>query len=356
MKRNLENLVGLLETSLKKEGILLFAKDLELFALDTADGTVRKTSFKEASERILRMLGKEAKAVTGLPLTYFTARDVFSIDAFSSLCGHDSEADRARAEELLSEAALIRQFLGFPDRAIARCMGGGYSEEEADVTCRAVFHAQAMLEDSDASYMEAVDALPVRTSRGYDVAVEFSGPLNEEELFAVIEMCSCSYAGTSITVIPVKQDEFGSVEMYAQSVIERRREAEAERLRVSVRVHGGRLVAETVKDPHYPGIAISFQPSDDSARTDLALVEEADGLLYVRSYADMNREDPESFRCSYDPEMFAHMAYGLCGDDLEGVPFEDFRGRKLLDKDYMRKMLPERLYAEYSSMLERGLF
>lgn len=98
MKRNLENLIGLMETSLKKEGILLFAKDLELFALDTADGTVKKTSFKEVSDRILCMISKEAKEVTGLPLTYFTARDVFSLDAFGSLCGHYSETDRAKAD------------------------------------------------------------------------------------------------------------------------------------------------------------------------------------------------------------------------------------------------------------------
>ena len=69
---------------------------------------------------------------------------------------------------------------------------------------------------------------------------------------------------------------------------------------LSIKVTGGTLIAETTADPEYPGIVISFQPNSDESRTELALLEEADQKLVLRSWMDLTREDPDSYPCKYD--------------------------------------------------------
>ena len=128
--------------------------------------------------------------------------------------------------------------------------------------------------------------------------------------------------------------------------------------RLEVHVTGGMLIAEKAMDPDYPGISISFVPDCGGGNTELALMEEADKRLVLRSWMDLSREDPDSYYCSYDDVLLSQVSYGIylerCHIEKE-VPMsaQYFAENFFYDRDYMKNLLPENLFQKYESVIAR---
>lgn len=348
MKRSMKNFISLLEKEMKEHGFLFFVKNGELYRLDTVSAApLEKMGLEKAVEIVNGWMDEEAREITGLSLAAFDLQDIATIEAFESLTGDKSEDKREKMEELILGSLMLKQMAMVPERVACRYMQGTLNDEIADMLAHAIRHAGSVLADSCYGCQDvprAVDAYAARNKNGsYQAALEFEGSLAEDELYALLAMSPCVYCGDTVNIIPVKRDGFGSAELYIQSWEEKNHEENT----VSVPVSGGRLVAEAFHDPDYPSIAVTFCPDDGSQATGLALVEESDKLLRILSYADTQREDPDIIRCSYNPDMLAHIIYGLCGADEEGIPFAEFCRKQLADRDYMKEVLPENLYGEY---------
>ena len=81
--------------------------------------------------------------------------------------------------------------------------------------------------------------------------------------------------------------------------------------KLEVHVTGGMLIAEKAMDPDYPGISISFVPDCGGGNTELALLEESDKTLALRSYMDVLKDEPESIYCQYDDVLLSQVSYGI---------------------------------------------
>lgn len=126
--------------------------------------------------------------------------------------------------------------------------------------------------------------------------------------------------------------------------------------KVEVNVTGGKLIAEPNTDPNYPGISIAFVPDCGGGNTELALLEESDKELVLRSWMDLSKENPTSLRCSYDEVLLSQVAYGIylarCQQERE-VPFgmQGFAENLFYNADYMRGLLTENLFEKYKTIM-----
>lgn len=120
------------------------------------------------------------------------------------------------------------------------------------------------------------------------------------------------------------------------------------------KVSGGNLIASASKDPHYPGIVISFKPDHSDTQTDLALLEEADGRLVLRSYMNTRREEPRSIECVYNEDLILQVAYGLyCLHAEEQPDFNTFVSEIFLDSRLMYRILPLKLHSTYREFYKK---
>ena len=126
--------------------------------------------------------------------------------------------------------------------------------------------------------------------------------------------------------------------------------------KIIVNVTGGKLIAEPNTDPNYPGISIAFVPDCGSGNTELALLEECDRELVLRSWMDLSKEDPTSLRCNYDDVLLSQVAYGMyltrCQQERE-VPLsaQGFAENMFYNEDYMRGLLTENLFEKYKTIM-----
>lgn len=126
--------------------------------------------------------------------------------------------------------------------------------------------------------------------------------------------------------------------------------------KIIVNVTGGKLIAEPNTDPNYPGISIAFLPDCGGGNTELALLEECDRELVLRSWMDLSREDPTSLHCSYDDVLLSQVAYGMylarCQQERE-VPFsmQGFAENLFYNADYMKGLLTEDLFKKYENIM-----
>lgn len=106
--------------------------------------------------------------------------------------------------------------------------------------------------------------------------------------------------------------------------------------KVEVKVTGGKLIAEP--------------------NTELALLEECDRELVLRSWMDLSEEDPTSLRCSYDDVLLSQVAYGMylarCQQECE-VPLsaQGFAENLFYNADYMKGLLTENLFEKYKTIM-----
>ena len=126
--------------------------------------------------------------------------------------------------------------------------------------------------------------------------------------------------------------------------------------KVEVTITGGKLIAEPNTDPNYPGISIAFVPDCGGGNTELALLEEADKELVLRSWMDLSEEDPTSLRCSYDDVLLSQVAYGMylacCQQECEGpLSAQGFAENLFYNADYMRGLLTENLFEKYKTIM-----
>lgn len=128
--------------------------------------------------------------------------------------------------------------------------------------------------------------------------------------------------------------------------------------KLEVHVTGGMLIAEKAMDPDYPGISISFVPDCGGGNTELALLEESDKTLALRSYMDVLKDEPESIYCQYDDVLLSQVSYGIylerCRIEKE-VPMsaQYFAENFFYDRDYMKNLLLENLFQKYESVMAR---
>lgn len=129
--------------------------------------------------------------------------------------------------------------------------------------------------------------------------------------------------------------------------------------KLSIKVIGGYLTAEVSADPEHPGISISFEPDCGGGNTELALVEETDKRLVLRSWMDVSREDPDSYYCKYDAVLLSQAAYGLyCAACMEKgeafVSMQVFAETLFYDAEFMGHLLPESLFQAYQNVITSG--
>ena len=136
-------------------------------------------------------------------------------------------------------------------------------------------------------------------------------------------------------------------------------------------VMGGQIVAYPSQDPNYPGIIVSLR--DGNFQEDLAVIEQKDDRLQIAYYYDLAGEEPAIADYRYDEDYIQHAAYRLykahwkkvnkceafSEDELEArgsiyVCFEEFLGAEYKDREFMKELLPERLYAVYEIMEEEN--
>lgn len=129
--------------------------------------------------------------------------------------------------------------------------------------------------------------------------------------------------------------------------------------KLSIKVTGGCLKAELSANPEYPGISISFEPDCGGGNTELALVEETDKRLVLRSWMDVSKEDPDSYYCKYDAVLLSQAAYGLycaaCMKKGEAfVSMQVFAETMFYDAEFMEDLLPESLFQAYQYAITAG--
>lgn len=136
-------------------------------------------------------------------------------------------------------------------------------------------------------------------------------------------------------------------------------------------VYGGELIAYPSQDPNYPGIIVSVRDGDH--QEDLAVIEQKEDLLQIAYYYDLAGEEPAIAEYLYDEDYVQHAAYRLykkhwkkvnkcetlTEDELEArgsiyVCFEEFLGAEYKDREFMKELLPERLFTVYKLMEEEN--
>lgn len=126
--------------------------------------------------------------------------------------------------------------------------------------------------------------------------------------------------------------------------------------KLSTKVTGGQLTAKASEDPNYPGIVISFEPDHGGGSTELALLEECDGKLVLRSWMNLSKEEPDSIRCQYDAVLLSQVAYGYylkeCNDLQKcSVSMQEFAETIFYKESQMRFLLPDNLFQEYKNII-----
>lgn len=126
--------------------------------------------------------------------------------------------------------------------------------------------------------------------------------------------------------------------------------------KLSTKVTGGQLTAKASEDPNYPGIVISFEPDHGGGSTELALLEECDGKLVLRSWMNLSKEEPDSIRCQYDAVLLSQVAYGYylkeCSEPQKcSVSMQEFAETIFYKESQMRFLLPDNLFQEYKNIM-----
>lgn len=63
---------------------------------------------------------------------------------------------------------------------------------------------------------------------------------------------------------------------------------------VCVAVTGGHLIAKATSDPAFPGVSVEFVSATTGTVSELALLEQCDQQLVLRSWLNMRKEEPVS--------------------------------------------------------------
>ena len=108
---------------------------------------------------------------------------------------------------------------------------------------------------------------------------------------------------------------------------------------------GGNIVATAITDPEYPGIQIGFE--QDGVRTCLALVEQADKKLMLRSYMNAERDEPLSTSYVYDREMLQKTAYEEARKKECFLSYESFCARIKQEEKEIFQFLPRNMWLNY---------
>ena len=122
---------------------------------------------------------------------------------------------------------------------------------------------------------------------------------------------------------------------------------------VCVAVTGGHLIAKATSDTAFPGVSVEFVSATTGTVSELALLEQCDQQLVLRSWLNMRKEEPVSPYGSYDPKLFSEIAYGiyLANKPENALSLTDFVSEMFCDQEQMYNLLPQKLYAEYHGLI-----